>query len=260
MTVEIKKADQFAFVKMMVFGPSGGGKTYFIGTAQDDPRTSPILILDYEGGTTTLKGSGIDVVRIRSWDDYKQVYDFLVKGDHHYKSIGLDSVSETYLSALYQILDREARSRKIPDMPQIQDYGEAGTQVRRLLRAFRDLPLHVFATSLVKEDDDVREGRVKKPALSGQLGDDVPGIFEVVGYLSLATQNTTEGPVNVRALVLQNYPKIRAKARAPRGIVLPNEVIDPTVTSLLDLYGIPMPDGYVPAEQLTLPNLAGQGD
>lgn len=242
--IKIVKADSIGQLKALVFGPSGSGKTHLLGTAQSDPRTSPMLLLDYEGGTTSLKGLDVDMIKIRDWKDYDEVREFLRRGDHLYKSVGIDSITEAHLGALFQILEAEAKNRRDPDMLQQGDYGKAGSQLRRMLRMFRDLPMHVFATALVKEDTDVREGLVKKPSLSGQLADDVPGIFEIVAYLSLATMKTDGGAdQTVRALILQNYPKIRAKVRAGWGVELPNEVIDPSVTKLLDLAQIPMPEG-----------------
>src|SRR5690606_2205175 len=54
---------------------------------------------------------------------------------------------------------------------------------RRLVRAFRDLPMHTIFTALAKSDKDGKTGAVKtKPSLSGKLADEVAGFVDIVGY------------------------------------------------------------------------------
>lgn len=227
-------------LKMLIYSPAGHGKTTLLGTAQDDERTNPILILDYEGGVGSLVGrrSAIDgkevaVATIRSMNDYESILKYLKSGDHPYKSIGVDSLSEAHMLALMSRLDPaiSGRTRKNEDQLDENDYGIVLTQMRRFMRDFRNLPMHVIYTALAKETSDVREGLIKKPALPGQFAEDVLGIPEVVGYL--ATTQLDEGET-ARVLVLQNYPKIRSKARMPYGITAPNEIMNPTITDILD--------------------------
>lgn len=228
------------YAKCLFFGPSGQGKTYLLGTAQDDPRTYPMLFLDYEGGTSTLDGwePEIDVVKIRSWADYNKVYAWLQSGRHPYNSVCLDSISETHIFALLTQLDSGTRDRKIPDLLEQGDYGVALVQMRRLLRAFRDLPLHFFAVCMDKKEVEPREGMVQKPALAGALADEAPGIFEMVAYLAIGESQSEEGELVVeRYLVIKNSPKIRTKVRLPKGRQAPDYLEDPNVTSILDLLG-----------------------
>lgn len=219
--------------KCLIYGPSGHGKTRLIGTANDDPRTAPMLLLDYEGGVSSLIGRDIDVVTIQNWDQYEEVRAYLQKGDHSYKSVGIDSISEVHVSALLARLN--GRSRRDPDALEQQDYGIALVQMRRLLRMFRDLPLHVFMTSLAKEDTDSREGLIKKPALSGAMADEVVGIFESVSYLALAEDPSTKAIS--RVLVMNSAPKIRAKTRVPLNVEVPTMIEDPTISLVLDALG-----------------------
>jgi len=243
--MELTKPESNRFLKLLLHSPAGHGKTRFLGSANDDPRTAPMLLLDYEGGTSSLVGRDIDIARITSWDDFNEVYAAL-SGEHKYKSIGLDSISEVHLFALLSLLSSGEKSRKIPDLLEQGDYGIALVQMRRFLRSFRDLPVHVFATSLSKSDTDPREGTIIKPSLVGGMADEVMGIFDVVAYLALSTIRNEETQVDEshRVMVLKNYPKYRTKVRIPEGYDLeaPDEIIDPTVTSLLDVLHFPMPE------------------
>jgi len=245
--MEITQPESNRFLKCLIFAPSGQGKTRFIATANDDERTAPMLLLDYEGGTQSLVGRKIDIVRITSWDDYNQVYAMLSGTEHQFKSVGLDSISETHLFALLSLLTQGDKTRKIPDLLEQGDYGIALVQMRRFLRTFRDLPMHLFATAMSKSDIDPREGTVIKPALVGALADEVPGIFDLVSYLattSILNPETQEDEIH-RVMVLQNYPKFRTKARIPEGLdaEVPDEIVDPTVTSLMDVLHFPKATG-----------------
>lgn len=252
----VLKPERTRFARTLLYGPSGHGKTHLLGTAQEDPRTSPTLIVAFEPGEDTLAGLDVDVVRIRSWQDYNQTISWLKSGDHPYKSVGIDSLTETHFFALIQEATRRSNQapgsttdtiyveikpgdgdKLDPDMLQPGDYGKARIQIMKLIRGFRDLPMHVFFTALSKEETDAKEGIVKKPDLSGGLADSVQGIVSVVGYLALGTSQ--EGGVE-RVLVLKNYPKIRAKIRLPWGVTGPDEIYDPNIGKLLDVLQIPL--------------------
>lgn len=232
--MQITQPDSGRKAKAFIYGPAGHGKTRLLGTANDDERTAPILVLDYEGGTSSLVGRDIDIVRIQTPKDYEEVKAFLVGSDHPYKSVALDSLSEAHVAALLGRLDG-GRQRQDATLIEQADYGSALVQMRRLVRLFRDLPLHFFATSLAKEELDTREGFVKKPALSGAFAEEVLGLFESVGYLALGEDESKQVQ---RVLILNNVPKIRAKTRVPMGIDPPSMLVEPTIGKLLDALGI----------------------
>lgn len=228
---EIKKPADRRFAKTLVFSPAGHGKTHFLGTAQEDQRTSPMLLLDFEGGHETLAGLDIDIIEVRDWRDYNEAYELLTDKNTKYKSVGIDSASETHIWALLSRIAEQGPRRKEPDLIELGDYGVASTQLRRLLREFRDLPMHVFFTAGAKEVDERGVGRIKIPSMAGQMAEEVVHIMSIVGYLAHAVND--EGELE-RILVLQNTPGFRTKVRAPWGVVAPDEIINPTIPKLLD--------------------------
>lgn len=253
------------FVKSLVFAPAGHGKTYLLGSAQNDERTAPMLFLDFEGGDETLSGLDIDVVAIRSWEDYNEVYEILTSGQHwklpgsslargeKYRSLGIDSISETHVWALLSILEKNAPRRREPDLIEQGDYGIASTQMRRLLREFRDLPMHVFYTAHAREVDERGVGRVKVPAMAGQMSEEVVGLMSVVGYLAIEPRVVEVDGEEVeeagRLLILKNYPGFRTKVRTPWGTPGPDEIEDPTITKILDALGVdPVEDDEQPVQ------------
>lgn len=234
----IVKPGEAAYFRALIFGPYGSGKTHFLGSAQLDERTYPALYMDFEGGGSTLAGLDIDSVVVRTWEDFNEIYADLAKGTE-YKTLLLDSLSETHIFALMEILSEVSASRD-PDKLEIQDYGKASIQMRRLIRAFRDLPYHFIATSQDKNDREARVGNVKKPALAGQMADEAPGLFDVCGYLTIAQETLPDKTTrDVRSLLLKNFAQFRVKVRTPWGMEdkVPDYIDDPTVGSLLDAVG-----------------------
>lgn len=232
--MRITKPEEAAKCKALIFGPPGKGKTYFLGTLQDDERTSPTLILDFEGGVQTLVGRDVDVATIHGWQDYNEAYQVLADPKTKYRSVGVDSLSESQAGGLLAILNT-AGKRPDPDTLAQADWGVILVQMRRFVREFKALGMHVVMTALAGEDLDKVEGKVKVPLLQGGFGHEVAGIFDVVGYFG---QQLAEDEETVeRILLLQNYPGYRVKARTPMGLEAPDAIINPTATKLLDALG-----------------------
>lgn len=238
-------------VKMIVYSPPGHGKTTLLGSAAADPRLSPMLLIEFEGGTMSIKSKiekvslddlgkkkpkagTIHSVEIRSWKDFDQVYDFLLTADHPYRSIGLDSLSEMNYLNLQTILD-EAHSldkKHDEDVLEQRDYLKSASQMRRLVRYFRDLPMHVFMTSGAQQGQDPRtKTQMMMLALTGKLAFEIPGLFDIVGYLAMVDQDdgTTE-----RWLFTQPTGRFDAKDRTEGGR-LGEYVVNPTLPMILDL-------------------------
>lgn len=245
MPPQILKASQLQFLKALVYGPWGRGKTRFLETAQQDPRTSPSILLDFDGGVESIVGSSIDIAKIRSWRDYNEIYEYLNRESHGYKSVCIDSATETHIYALFSILDEAVvkGTRKNRDRFEIGDYGDALNQMRRLVRSFRDLDLHIIFSALDKDDLDPAIGKIKKPALFGAFQDEMPAMMGVVGYLGQYPPSQEQvrqrgGDLSpIRTLLLQNSPQFFTKARLPLGVEAPDEIEEPTVTKLLDALG-----------------------
>jgi hypothetical protein len=229
----IRHPHEQLYIKALVFSPSGHGKTRFLGTANDDPRTKPMLLLDFEGGTQSLAGRRIDVMQIRSWADFTKANAYLRTKDHGYKSVGIDSVSEVQRFALMTLLDTDPNTAR-PDADSLvqRDYTRAHTQMRRLLRSFRDLPLHVFYTALAQDKADPRVGTVKLPLLAGVLAEEIVATMDAVMYLALTPNPETKE--NDRALLLHSIPGFRIKVRAPIGSDPPATLDNPTIPRLLE--------------------------
>lgn len=230
--VKIGKAEEVNFARGLIFGPPRQGKTTLLGTLDDDERTAPALILDFEGGSNSLVGHTVDVARIRDWQDFEEAHDVLEDPDTEYRSYGVDSLSEAQIGGMLRILDKPGRGRADPDQMAQPDWGLILIQMRRFIRGFVDLPMHGFMTALSKEDLDRKEGRLVVPAFQGAFQHEVAGAFDIVAYLG-RDEETDE-----RLLLLNNYPGYRIGTRSPWGVPPPDDIVDPTASKLLDALGL----------------------
>lgn len=209
------------YTNAIIFGDTGSGKTYLLGTAVDYEPTSPFLLLDVEGGTKTLRGKSVDIVRPTSWKEIQDVYDFFRHENHHYRALGIDSLTElqkkyslgALLGDLKGIEDYSALSETA--VPSRQDWLRTGDQMRKVIRAFKGLSyikdggdrIHVFFTCLERIDE---KRNVVGPLFSGQLVEESGAYVDVLARLSVipVEEKDEEGNavmVNKRHLLVDSY-------------------------------------------------------
>lgn len=228
---EVTSPDAIEYLNMLVYGEPGVGKTFLCGTAQDHPMTSPILFLDVEGGTVTLrKRKDVDVIQLRSLEQLSDIHENLrVNNDSYYKTVIIDSLSEMADLDMREVMKkmmRDARDRgkeRDPDVPDKREWGIVRTHTRRIVRAFKDLPMNTIMTALLLQDkDDLTGATTFYPSLSGKLKQEIPGFFDVVGYMS-SQVNREE---TLRTIQFLKTKKVTAKDRTSSfGAYLDNPTI-----------------------------------
>lgn len=242
MSVQPHNPGDDGFLKFLVHSPGGHGKTHFLGTAQEDERTYPMALINFDGGDLTLAGLEMDVYDARDMQDFTDIFEQLSDPDDPHRSVALDSVSETQVGGLMAILQEPSISkggRPGPDTLEQSDWGTILVRMRRLIRELKWLPKHVFFTSLSKTDALPRIGQVLRPSLQGQFADDILGIPDVLAYMALDDVEVDEAHPDgqQRILLLHSNPRFMVKCRTPWGTTVPSEIEDPTVTKLLDALG-----------------------
>jgi hypothetical protein len=225
-------ADHVDYLNIFVYGDPGAGKTVLAGSADVVPEMRPVLVIDIEGGTFSLRDRypDVDVVRVQSWKDMQKVYDALYRGEGGYRTVVLDSLTEIQKFSMYGIMTeliRENPDRDF-DVPGLREWGKNISQTRRLVQAFRDLPMNVIFTALAAVDKDPKTGKVViKPSLSGKLAMEVGGFVDILLYMYIKVIDNEPQ----RLLLSAGTGKEIAKDRSDR---LPPVIETPTMQTLHD--------------------------
>lgn len=230
-------------INALIYGEPGVGKTYLLGTAQDSKDTSPLLILDIDGGIQTLRHrKDIHVIQLRSYEQligvYQQLFNSIKNGKMPYGTIGIDTLSELQKLDIGKIaIDFANDNAKLDgDVPDMRAYYKSGEHMRKVVRAFRDLPCHVIFNCHTGTDKDNFNRTTYFPALPGKLRSDIPGFLDIVGWLRA---EAVDGEVK-RYLQVQKTEATIAKDRT--NSLLPIEE-DPTIPKLWDKLKLSNPKG-----------------
>lgn len=234
------------FINVLVYGKSGVGKTTFAGSADAVPALRPVIVIDIEGGTESLRKPypGVETLRVTTWKEMQEVYNELYEGKHDYRTVVLDSLTEIQKFNMYNIMSDIVRLKPDvdPDIPDMRMWGKNIEQVRRFVRGFRDLPMNTVFTALVKEDKDQKTGALRmKPMLSGKLADEVAAFLDIVCYMYVKQVGNAEDIETKRLLLTQATEEQVAKDRSGR---LPAIIEVPTMDNLYKLM-------YPPQEKST---------
>lgn len=232
------------WLNLMLYGDPGAGKTVLAGSADEVADMSPVLLIDIEGGAFSLKAfyPGVHVIRVRSLDQLVTIYKELEKGEHPYRTVIVDSLSETAKMIMNNIMAAVVAedSDRDPDVPSLREWGKLGEQMRRMVRRFRDLPMHTIFTALLDETQD-QKGRVRKyPMLGGKLKREVSGFMDIVLFvytkhvkINAAGELDKDADESLHRFVLSSSTdEYVCKDRSNR---MPEILLDPTMTKIHEL-------------------------
>jgi hypothetical protein len=181
MAVQTYPAKQIARqvrLKALIYGPAGAGKTHLITTL---PK--PVLVLDFEGGVTTLiNADGCDIVPIASGQDLRDAIRML-RQSQRYASVAFDGLS------LF-VRRRASELRQSKERLTWEDWQKLTSELRAVVLPLVHLPVHLLLTCLPRylreKDERGREvGPIigAAPDLTPALTRDLVAACDLVGYL-----------------------------------------------------------------------------
>jgi hypothetical protein len=175
----------------IIHGDSKVGKSWL-----SDTSPAPRLCLDAEGGVDWTPSRKVEwdpfkepppvadgtwdtcVVRIHMYQTLDLVRQWLASGQHPFKSVSMDSVSEVQ----QRCIDAIAGMQQM----RTQDWGERLRTISKLVREFRDYTLHptnpLEAVVIVAMSRQDQNGKWR-PDVQGQMYNKLPYYFDLIGYL-----------------------------------------------------------------------------
>jgi hypothetical protein len=230
---------------VMVYGESKVGKSSFAVTAP-----YPRLMLDVEGGHRFLPivakywdplreeppiADGTwdtVVVPVRDYDTVLKAYQWLQLGNHHFKSLIIDSISELQVKCIDNIAGSEQMK--------MQQWGELLRHMGGLLRDLRDLTMHptnpLEAVVLTAMSQVTQDGR-HRPFLQGQLKIMAPYFYDILGAITIEefpNQDPLGPPYKVRRLYVERTKEYEAGERVQGRLGAIVEQQDLSIETMLD--------------------------
>lgn len=240
--LKIERPSEIEWLNFLIYGDSGAGKTTLAASASDVEEMSPVLLVDAEAGTLSIrkKYQGVDVIKLTHYGELVAIRDEIRKGTLPYKTVILDSITEMAKIGMDDIMVRAVQQAtqkgeyRDPDLPTIGEWGKSTNQVRKLVRAFKLLPIHVIMTALAQVDMKRPSKPTIKPDLSGKLADELPGQVDEVFYM-YTKDNKVDGSEEVttnRYILTDQHNNTFAKDRSTH---LPKVITEPTMSVIYEL-------------------------
>lgn len=195
--------------KTLLYSHHGFGKTFQC--RHYASRYGKGLILSGEAGLKSLGDVDIDYLPFTSYsgitDPSKQQYSFRSLVAHvmdpafpslGYKWIAIDSLTELADRVLTELKEQYTSEKDVFKL-----WGEYDKIITGSLKWLRDLPMHVYVTSLAKEENDDNGITQYWPSLSGQaVSKKVPAIFD---HVFCGVRTTTKDPQTGVAKVTRHF-------------------------------------------------------
>jgi len=220
--VSPQKLVQNQGAKILVYGMAGAGKTTL-----DKTAPGKVLVISAEAGLLSIKdANNVEAIEVKEASEVMELHNALKSGALQYDTVCLDSVSE-----ISEILLTWEKSRsKDPRMA----YGNVQESVTNLMRAFRDLNMHVLF--LCKEDVVNDDGVLRHaPKMVGtKLGESITYFFDEVLALRIIEDQDEDGK-NVQTRWLQTTYGQGYKAKDRSGKLEAFE--KPNITALIEKLG-----------------------
>ncbi len=253
---EMPPGIEWTQITMMLFGSPGCGKTWLASSAAQVPEMQPVLLLDNDGGSRSIRGkdqfSDVTIWRINVFEAYNQIYARIVEDPTKYKTIIVDNLGALYNKIMEMEMEEVCKGdpSREPEVPSQREYMICRGIMRKLVTFFSELGelgINIIFTSHVEMDKNELD-KIKKirPALAGKLAYEIPGDMPIVGYMTTevsrggtrsfgADKGKEVIPETTRKVLFQPQNTIDAKDQSD---TLGYEMIDPTMLKIASAIGI----------------------
>jgi hypothetical protein len=223
------------YLKILVYGDQGTGKTTFAGTAPN------VAFVDCnEEGTFSVRGQGHKRFKVRKWDTIEGIYWYLKTREHQFKTVVIDTTTQGADLAMNKVLEDD----DFTGLPIRKHWGQSTSLQKTWWIRFRNLDMHVIFICQLKrideEDLDDDDGYTKVPMLSPAVRSSLGAAVGIIGYMyHKEVEKEMKGGKKKRytsyRMRIGPHPEILTKVRLPKHIKYPAVIEDPTFDKLFEI-------------------------
>ena len=216
----LKDATSDHKIKMLLYGPSGAGKTFAVGTLDQKSE-----YLGFENGAMPLHGKDIMSIEFSAFSDsslekiklLEAVYNDLLLGKRKPKVVVIDSFTE-----LGEVI-LDALNKQFPDRKDsLPMWGEYAKRMRSIVKKFRYLPMNVLFICLSKPEKDENNKRYMGFDVAGSISNKLPQYFDEVFYLHVDDEGKRSFITNKtdKLICKDRSGKLSAQEPADLGLIM----------------------------------------
>lgn len=191
-----KASEENSLPSLCIYGGPGIGKTTLAASAYDVPDMGPVALLNIENGAASVKDlyPDMDVYDINRFQELQDAYDALYAGIDRdaqtcagYKTVIVDNLTESQKKGMEHIWEKDELARKGISFTEFTmatfangGWNISSEQMRKLIRAFRELPCYVIFVAWEIDIDKSESRHLWTPAFTNKLANEAPGMMNDV--------------------------------------------------------------------------------
>jgi phage nucleotide-binding protein len=249
----VRKAGGYTHRSFVFYGRAGTGKTTAFATF---PGKKLLADIKDSGDDSIVGIDDLDVMDLKSWEDFEIMYWWLKRNPKKYDCLGMDTMSQLQQLAIRKVLEDKGKD---PDragewgVMTKQDWGTVASMMKSWIINLRDLPMNVVfiaqdRTFNVGEEDEANglDPEVG-PGLSPSIAKHLNAAVHVVAntfirrrVVTVKVKKPEKGKPPKKEVEKIEYcmrigpnPTYITKMRKPKAIKLPGVLVDPTYEKLM---------------------------
>lgn len=254
------------YLKLLVYGNYGVGKTTLAATASEVEPMCDVLMINAEAGDLSVANfNRIDEITVQDFRTLGSINEYLkrhckardeddtdklreleaqvrgvdvkeIKEPRRYRTVIVDSLTELESYCFNQLLGITDTTRLDDETQSAEwsEYKKNHTMMQRVVRAFRDLPMHVIFTAAEQFTQDESKRYKYSPDLTGKLSKKVQGFMDMVGYLTIGR----DGEKTIRRLYVAPSPQGKYDAKHRYSTFKGEYFTNPSIGKILNETGL----------------------
>ena len=211
----------------LFYGSPGLGKTYLAASAAEVEAMSPVLLLDFENGSSTLEGhfDDVDVIQIDDWETGSKVIEAIVGNETKYRTVIFDTLGAAQDEIKVWSEKANGGDNGFQKWADVRDF------LVKAIKALHTTDYHVIALAHAEKSlDEFTRSRMSAPHLLGKKS--LVDIPRIVDYIGILTVEDGEDGTKHRVLDFTMDENTMTKNRSQGK--LPDYIVDPSMQKIME--------------------------